>query len=209
MTIETPVNSPQIPERILVAAAQVIEHEGFANASLKQIAEKAGLTKAGLYYHVPSKQALLFALHDRFARRLCDYADETANADISPTAKLRQLIKQTVETAAVYKSEGTVFLREYSHLTGEMAEAVFEQRSRFRRTFEDVIHDGIQSGEFRTGTPQLDALAVLGACNFTAFWFDPEGESDIDDIAAAFADRLVYGMSAEQGPQSNHKGGRA
>lgn len=204
---ETPVDRTQIPERILVAAAQVIEHEGFSNASLRQIAEKAGLTKAGLYYHVPSKQALLFALHDRFARRLCDCAEQTGNADISPTEKLRQLIMQTVETAAVYKSEGTVFLREYSHLTGEMAENVFKQRSRFREIFVDVIDDGIQTGEFRSGTPQLDALAILGACNFTAFWFDPEGESDINHIAAVFADRLVYGMSAEESAQDN-KGGR-
>lgn len=203
------VDSPPIPERILVAAAQVIEHEGFANASLRHIAEKAGLTKAGLYYHVASKQALLFALHDRFARRLCASAEQTANADISPTEKLRQLIMQTVETAGVYKSEGTVFLREYSHLTGAMADIVFEQRARFREVFEDVINDGIQSGEFRSGTPHLDALAILGACNFTAFWFAPEGESTIDDIAEAFADRLVHGMSAEQSAQDNNKGGRA
>lgn len=206
---DTSADKPQIPERILTAAARVMECEGFANASLRQIAEEAGLTKAGLYYHVASKEVLLFALHDRFAIRLCDYSERIAVADLSPTEKLRQLITHTVETAATYKSEGTVFLREYSHLTGEMAAIVFAQRNRFRSIFETVIDDGIQSGEFRSGTPHLDALAVLGACNFTAFWFDPEGRSSIEDIAASFADRLLYGMSAPGNGPDNDKGGRA
>ncbi|MGV0714942.1 TetR/AcrR family transcriptional regulator [Mycolicibacterium sp. XJ662] len=199
------VQKPEIPERILVAAARVMEREGFANASLRQIAEEAGMTKAGLYYHVASKEVLLFALHDRFATRLRDYSERITAADLSPTEKLRELIKQTVETAAVYKSEGTVFLREYSHLTGEMAATVFAQRDHFRSMFEAVIDDGVAAGEFRPGKTGLDALAILGACNFTAFWFDPEGTASIDEIAEEFVDRLVYGMSAGD----NDKGGRS
>lgn len=201
---DTKVDKPAIPERILTAAAHVMGREGFANASLRQIAEEAGLTKAGLYYHVSSKEALLFALHERFASRLIVQSEETAAAELPPTAKLRELIKHTVETAAVFKSEGTVFLREYSHLTGDMAATVFEQRTRYREIFETVIADGIEAGEFRPGTPHLDALAILGACNFTAFWYDPDGASSIAEIAAAFADRLIYGMTTPD----NDKGGR-
>ncbi|MGE2689759.1 TetR family transcriptional regulator [Mycolicibacterium pulveris] len=195
---------PQIPERILAAAARVMGREGFANASLRQIADEAGLTKAGLYYHVASKEALLYALHERFANRLREYSERIAATDLSPTDKLRELVKQTVETAARYHAEGTVFLREYTHLTGEMAATVFEQRDRFRSIFETVIDEGVATGEFRPGKTALDALAILGACNYTAFWFDPDGASDIDEIAETFADRLVYGMSTR-----DDKGGRA
>ncbi|MGV0873290.1 TetR/AcrR family transcriptional regulator [Mycolicibacterium sp. XJ879] len=202
---DTTVEKPQIPEKILVAAARVMGREGFANASLRQIADEAGMTKAGLYYHVASKEVLLFALHERFAGRLSVYSERIAAADLSPTEKLRQLIKHTIETAVVYQSEGTVFLREYTHLTGEMAATVFKQRDRFRSVFEEVIDEGLATGEFRPGNTRLDALAILGACNFTAFWFDPEGAASIDEIAETFADRLVYGM----GVRDNDKGGRA
>jgi AcrR family transcriptional regulator len=202
---ETTVDKPQIPERILVAAARVMEREGFANASLRQIAEEAGMTKAGLYYHVASKEVLLFALHERFASKLRDSAHRTAEADLSATEKLRELIKQTVQTAGTYHSEGTVFLREYSHLSGEMAVAISEERDHFRTDFETVINEGIASGEFRSGDAHLDALAILGACNFTAFWFDPDGAMSVEQIAESFADRLVYGMSTS----NNNTGDRS
>ncbi|MGV0768719.1 TetR family transcriptional regulator [Mycobacterium syngnathidarum] len=197
-------DKPQVPERILVAAARVVAREGFATATLRQIADEAGMTKAGLYYHVASKDILLFALHERFANRLRDYSERIAASDLSPTDKLRELITQTVHTAATFHTEGLVFLREHGHLTGEMAATLSDERDRFRSIFETVIDEGIEAGEFRPGKTPLDALAILGACNFTAFWFNPEGAASIDDIANSFADRLVYGMCAE----GNDTGGR-
>lgn len=202
---ETTVDKPQVPERILIAAARVMEREGFATASLREIAAEAGMTKAGLYYHVPSKEFLLFALHERFANKLRDYSERVVSADLTATEKLHELVKQTVTTAATYQAEGTVFLREYGRLSGEMAQVISAERDRFREIFERVIDDGIAAGEFRSGTPYLDTLAILGACNFTAFWFNPDGPLKIDDIAESFADRLIYGMCA---PTSDH-GGRA
>lgn len=193
---ETTVDKPQIPERILIAAARVMEREGFATASLREIAAEAGMTKAGLYYHVPSKEFLLYALHERFASKLRDYSERVASADLTATEKLHELVKQTVTTAATYQAEGTVFLREYGRLTGDMAAAISAERDRFRQLIEKVIDDGIAAGEFRAGTPYLDTLAILGACNFTAFWFNSEGPLKIEDIAESFADRLIYGMSA-------------
>ncbi len=185
---------PQIPERILVAAARVMEREGFANASLRQIAEEAGMTKAGLYYHVASKETLLYALHERFASKLRDSALRIVESDSSPTEKLRELIIETVQTAGTFQSEGTVFLREYGHLTGEMAVTIGKSRDQFRTDFEQVIKAGMDTGEFHSGDAHLDALAILGACNFTAFWYDPEGPLKITKIAESFADRLLYGM---------------
>ncbi|MFA5710088.1 TetR family transcriptional regulator [Mycolicibacterium sp.] len=195
----------QIPERILIAAARVMEREGFANASLRQIAEEAGMTKAGLYYHVASKETLLYALHERFAMKLRDSAQRITESDNSPTDKLRELIIETVQTAGIYQAEGTVFLREYSHLSGEMAVTIGKGRDQFRTDFETVLKQGMETGEFRSGDAHLDALAILGACNFTAFWFDPDGAMKIEQIADAFADRLLYGMRTP----GNDKGEKA
>jgi len=195
----------QIPERILIAAARVMEREGFANASLRQIAEEAGMTKAGLYYHVASKETLLYALHELFAMKLRDSAQRITESDNSPTDKLRELIIETVQTAGIYQAEGTVFLREYSHLSGEMAVTIGKGRDQFRTDFETVLKQGMETGEFRSGDAHLDALAILGACNFTAFWFDPDGAMKIEQIADAFADRLLYGMRTP----GNDKGEKA
>ncbi|MEU4656130.1 TetR/AcrR family transcriptional regulator [Streptomyces sp. NPDC023723] len=52
-------------ERILAAASAVFSARGFRAGSLNDIAAAAGLTRAGLLHHFPSKQAVLFALLER------------------------------------------------------------------------------------------------------------------------------------------------
>lgn len=52
-------------ERILDVALDLFVDEGYDKASLREIAEHLGITKAALYYHFPSKADILMALHMR------------------------------------------------------------------------------------------------------------------------------------------------
>ncbi len=52
-------------ERILDVALELFTDEGYDRTSLREIAERLGVTKAALYYHFPSKADILFALHLR------------------------------------------------------------------------------------------------------------------------------------------------
>jgi AcrR family transcriptional regulator len=52
-------------ERVLDEALDLFIEKGFDNASLRELAERMGFTKAALYYHFPSKADILIALHQR------------------------------------------------------------------------------------------------------------------------------------------------
>jgi AcrR family transcriptional regulator len=52
-------------ERILDVALDLFVDQGYETTSLRQIAERLGVTKAALYYHFPSKGDILIALHLR------------------------------------------------------------------------------------------------------------------------------------------------
>jgi AcrR family transcriptional regulator len=52
-------------ERILDVALDIFVEQGYDKASLREIAERMGFTKAALYYHFPSKADMLMALHER------------------------------------------------------------------------------------------------------------------------------------------------
>jgi AcrR family transcriptional regulator len=49
-------------EDIRAVALELFAENGFEQTSLRQIAERLGITKAALYYHYPSKDELLSAL---------------------------------------------------------------------------------------------------------------------------------------------------
>ncbi len=52
-------------DRILDVALELFTEKGFDRTSLREIAERLGVTKAALYYHFASKDDILMALHMR------------------------------------------------------------------------------------------------------------------------------------------------
>jgi AcrR family transcriptional regulator len=52
-------------ERILDVALELFNERGYDKSSLREIAERLGVTKAALYYHFERKEDLLLALHLR------------------------------------------------------------------------------------------------------------------------------------------------
>ena len=55
-------DDPHIRTRLLNAAVRVFDRKGYAGASVREIAELAGVTKPTLYYHFGSKEGLLVAI---------------------------------------------------------------------------------------------------------------------------------------------------
>ena len=49
-------------QAILESAARVICARGYDGASMQEIAEACGMTKAGLYHHIETKEKLLLAI---------------------------------------------------------------------------------------------------------------------------------------------------
>jgi AcrR family transcriptional regulator len=60
-----PATTQSTRDRILDVALDLFIEQGFDGTSLREIAERLGVTKAALYYHFESKDDILMALHMR------------------------------------------------------------------------------------------------------------------------------------------------
>lgn len=61
---------PSSKTKLLDAAVAVVAREGIAGLTLEGVAGEAGLTKAGLLYHFPSKELLVLAVQVHVVGRL-------------------------------------------------------------------------------------------------------------------------------------------
>lgn len=52
---------------ILEAGSRVVQRDGVTALTYESVAQEAGVTKGGLLYHFPSREALLLALHEHVA----------------------------------------------------------------------------------------------------------------------------------------------
>ena len=63
-------------------ALDLFTEKGFDGTSLREIAERLGVTKAALYYHFASKDDILMALH----MRLHEFGRRTPSAQLTETS---------------------------------------------------------------------------------------------------------------------------
>jgi TetR/AcrR family transcriptional regulator, regulator of cefoperazone and chloramphenicol sensitivity len=80
-------NAAETRRRILDSATEVFAEHGYSGASMRDIAERLGITKAGLYYHFTSKEDLLDGLIQPVVQDMRDFAD-AAEAGRFPTRQL-------------------------------------------------------------------------------------------------------------------------
>ncbi|TDD15240.1 TetR/AcrR family transcriptional regulator [Nonomuraea diastatica] len=84
---------PSSKERLLDAAAEVLLSEGAESLTLEAVARRAGVSKGGLFYHFPTKQALVAAM----VERLTDAFDAAlAQAGSRPGDFLRAYVEATI-----------------------------------------------------------------------------------------------------------------
>jgi hypothetical protein len=81
---------------------------------------------------------------------------------------------------------------------------VLRKRQRYERALRRIIQEGVRERALETADPALAARAILGAVNWSARWFNPEGKLTPTEIGDRFAELLVRGLS----PHPNGKGKR-
>ncbi|MFJ5997430.1 ScbR family autoregulator-binding transcription factor [Streptomyces sp. NPDC092370] len=77
---------------ILHAAAEVFARDGFPNVTIKDIADRAGMTKGAVYFHFANKEALAVAVAEEFYRRLSQLISPALEGDRSSPATVADVL---------------------------------------------------------------------------------------------------------------------
>lgn len=167
---------------ILRAAARTFRRKGYDGAAMADIAADLEMTKGSLYYYFRNKQDLLSFCQRTSLDRLLAGAREIVRRRLAPAEKLRELIRLQVRCLLddVYGAG--------LHL--EVDRRLVAKRDEYERILRRVIAEAARRGV----DPKLAGLAVLGAVNWSARWYDPDAGASPDQIADAFADVLVEGV---------------
>jgi len=180
-------------------AARVFYAKSYDGASMHDIAQAVGLTKAGLYHHVGSKDRLLYEIQNYGM----DILDETVLAPIREVADPREKLRQTIIghidlIVRARDQEITVILHENRSLGGALRNKVNARKRAYIEYLTELIRQvQEESGKPPRLAPKLAAFILLGMINWLYQWYSPEGAVKQDELARVYTDFFLRGLLGE------------
>jgi AcrR family transcriptional regulator len=175
-------------------AARIFRDRGFDATSVSDVARALGLTKAGLYHHFDSKEALLFEIMSFGLDRVRDEVVTPARTIRDPEERLRQLIVRHARITT--RGQGAV-----AHLGDEIralppsARKQIEQRM---RVYFDLVRDTLAelkaAGRLRQVDVTVGAFSVLGMILWLPRWFRQDGRLTQSQVAGELANLALGGL---------------
>lgn len=190
------VNARTKRDEILLVAAEIFSEKGYRAATLNDVADAMGFTRAALYYYFENKQEMLTALMEMAG------AEHTANlqqhlaADVDVPEKVRRIIVSHVLAVINRPHLFTVFQAEVTELTPEAREQLAIGERGHVAAIAELLSTAMAEGAFRARPPKPVALALLGMANTAARWYRPGRDLGRDEVAELIADLCLDGLNA-------------
>lgn len=165
---QTPsTKSSETVARIIAAAKDVFAEEGYAGARVDEIAQRAGVNKAALYYHIGDKQALYAeVIHDVIGATGRKIAEDIARIS-EPEEKLRTYIRSLTEAVSRNPQLPRIMIRELAAGGQHLPDVFFQDIALIFSAITDIIADGVRAGVFVETIPLLVHLMAMGAIIFS------------------------------------------
>ena len=190
---------PEVPKErqraVLETAARLIREKGYEAASVQDIADACGLTKAGLYYYIRSKEDLLLAIQsygmDIFEERVL----QPVRAIADPVERLKACMEKNIQLVTEgWSKEVTIILHEHETLTGAARQQINARKKRYVHFLESAFEEAMRAGRIRRVEPRVAAFAFLGQVLWVYKWFRPDGKIPADRLAREMQDLFFGGL---------------
>jgi TetR/AcrR family transcriptional regulator, cholesterol catabolism regulator len=185
---------------ILRAASALFRRQGLQATGMREIAAAAGMAVGNLYYYFEDKQELLAFCQEDALEGLLELAAEVRAGADRPEQRLRRLI--VGHLARLHEgTPGSLAHLEVSALSPAARRAVLSRRDAYEAEWRLLLAEGVEAGVFRPLDPRLAAAALLGALNWTAQWYRPDGDTPPERLGEEMATLLLGGVVAHARPR--------
>lgn len=190
--------SEQTRRRILDAAALWLNNKGLAATSLQDLADEVGLQTASLYYHFPSKDALIEEVLHKGIEIVYDDVRRALDA-LGPAATYRERVRVAIvahlSSLLEHGDYTSANIRNFPLVSDSLREKNLSIRRQYGDYWRQLLQDAQKAGEI---APNIDLslvrLLLIGAMNWSTEWFNPRKKS-IDSIANAICNMMFDGIA--------------
>ena len=174
--------------RILDAAVDALA--GDPEARRAEVARRAGVVRATVYVHFPTREALIAAVTERAMSEVVQAVDAAEPGRGDPAAALCRVITEAWRTLGRYHS--------LIELNTRLPQAELHQRHQsVLATLQPLIERGQRAGAFRRDVPAAWHLAILLALIHAASAELRAGRLPPGEVQSALVDAVLGAVSAK------------
>ena len=179
-------------DEIILQATSMFKEKGYSGASVRDLAQQAGIEAPSIYSHFKSKEDIL--------QRICAQMAELfmkgiAKAENNPTPNDQFLaaIRSHVKIIIKNQDASAVMWNEWKHLKGSALEEFKIKKKLYESRFQKIISQGIKDGQFKMVDSMLISNFVFSALNGVSFWYHGQVKPKV--LISHFQELFIDGIS--------------
>ena len=169
--------------QIVDTAIRTIASRGFANTTLNDIAEEAGVSTGVITYHFRNKDDLIEESIKKLFQAPNDFVISRVNEQQSFGDKLRAYIDATIRFMEDNRDHSVALIYSFSSISSqeERQRIIARHHAKIRKFLAKILQGGQDAGEFGKFDPGILAQVIFGALEglVTQWVLDP-GAMDLE-----------------------------
>jgi TetR/AcrR family transcriptional regulator len=149
-------------ERILAAASSIFSEKGFAGARMDEIANRAGVNKATIYYHIGDKDALYAEVLHHVFKPTADRMAVNLRTGLGPEEKLVTFIRNFADMLDRHPHLSPVMLREVASGGQNFPDIIIRDLTHFFGVLQEILKEGLAQGVFVQTRPFVVHMMIVG-----------------------------------------------
>jgi AcrR family transcriptional regulator len=186
-------------DRLLDTAAGLFWEKSFAATTTREIAAALNIQQASLYYHIASKEDLLYQIFVSSLHQFLADVPVAVQAATNPRERIHTLIRMHVLTLLKYQKRNMTMLTELRSLSPRHRDEVVGLRERYAKFVRTALEEAQSAGEIRKDIPAAYlALALFNMLNWSARWFRANRDAAADQVAEILFQLYVNGAASRR-----------
>jgi AcrR family transcriptional regulator len=184
-------------EKIILAGAEIIIHEGLKRFTAKNIANKIGITDAAIYKHFPSLDAIVVEIINRYISRCSQSVDRAKELGLSTEETLKQVMREHIKVLEETKGAVPVLCFEFSRSGNKkFFDTLHKFVEDYKKKLSEIIKKGQGEGLVREDIdPTETAMLFVGLIQAKVFAYVMERrEGSIIKDPDQLISELFYGI---------------
>ena len=177
---------------LLTCAARAFAEHGYEKTSIREVAQAAGVSLAGLYYYVSCKEELLFLIQYHTFGVLTENLENVVSESAAPETHLREMVSAHVRYLVEHLPELKVCTTEMDSLQGDYYRRVLRRRQRYFELTRRILNRIREQEEGNGVDSNLATLYLFGMLNWIVMWFDPK-RNDPAELSGSLVELFLNG----------------